>query len=67
MDWIHQAIAVASTGKNVATVTLSLQGPPEIQRRVRLRVAGFMHRKFRHRVTSAGAGRTAPVGAISRE
>lgn len=41
-DWIHQAIAVASTGQNAATVTLSLQGPPEILRHVRLRVVGFI-------------------------
>jgi len=41
-DWIHQAVAVASKGPDAATVTLSLQGPPEVRRHVRLRVVGFV-------------------------
>ncbi len=41
-DWIHKAIAVATTGEEQVTVTLSLAGSPRFCKHVRLRVVGFV-------------------------
>lgn len=41
-DWIHQSIAIAAKGPDIETVTVTLQGPPEISNHVRLRVVGFI-------------------------
>jgi len=49
-DWIHKAIAVATTGEEQVTVTLSLAGSPRFCKHVRLRVVGFVKQ------TAAGGG-----------
>jgi len=44
-DWIHEGLAIATTGEERATVRLHLSGSQELREHVRLRVVGFIKDK----------------------
>ncbi len=44
-DWMHEGLAIATTGEEQATVTLNLTGSTDLRNHVRLRVVGFIEQK----------------------